>query len=153
MWLRRFSRRSGLACLGLVCLGLCATLPVAAGQRGSKKSASVAVDDVSWIDQLVREKWKESNYKPSPTASDGEFIRRAYLDIVGHVPPADEAKKYIDSRDKEKRVKLIQSLLANEDYPKYWATVWSNLLIGRRPGRDIDRPSMQKYLRDSFAGN
>ena len=144
--------------VGSVCCGLCfwalSGMPqVGAAQKDAKKSASVTVDDVSWIDDLVKDRWKDSEIKPSAVASDGEFIRRAYLDIVGHVPSLEEAKEYIDSRDKDKKAKLIQGLLANEDYTKYWATIWSNLLIGRTPGRDIDKGAMNKYLRDTFAQN
>ena len=143
----------------LLCLiGLGAVLPVGGAQKEDKKPV---VDDVSWIDRLVRDRWEESGedaksrIKPSPPATDGEFIRRAYLDIVGHVPSAQEAKEYIDSKDKDKKVKLIGRLLSSADYPKYWAGIWSNLLIGRSPARNlnVDRGALQKYLRDCFAAN
>jgi hypothetical protein len=149
MLIRPSIRRTALLAIALMLSLVGAALPVGAYQREGRKVA--AVDDVSWIDELIKDRWKESNYKPSQPSSDGEFIRRAYLDIVGHVPPADEARKFIDSKEKDKKVKLIQSLLEHDDYAKHWSTVWSNLLIGRRPGRDIDRAGMQKYLRDSFA--
>ncbi len=111
------------------------------------------IDDVSWIDELVTALWKDNGIKPSAVASDGEFIRRAYLDIVGHVPPAAKAAAYIASRDKNKKSKLILDLVNSEDYTKHWAGIWSNLLIGRQPGRNIDGRALQKYLRDSFADN
>jgi len=134
---------------------LCGLPHVGAAQKEGKKAESATVDDVSWIDGLVKDRWKESDVKPSDVASDGEFVRRAYLHIVGHVPTLKEAKEYSDSRDKDKKAKLIQKLLApdSEDYTKYWATIWSNLLIGRTPGRDIDKQAMMKFLRDSFAQN
>ncbi|MBI3461676.1 MAG: DUF1553 domain-containing protein [Planctomycetes bacterium] len=135
----------------LLCLvGLGAVLPVGGAQKDEKKPV---VYDVSWIDRLVHDRWAESKLKPSPAATDGEFVRRAYLDIVGHVPTAQEAREYIESKDKDKKGKLIGRLLAHEDYPKYWADIWSNLLIGRSPGRDINRAALQKYLRDCFAAN
>ncbi len=147
----------GIGCCGLSLWAVCYSPPAGAAQKETKKSGSVTIDNVSWIDDSVRERWKESEIKPSSVASDGEFIRRAFLDILGHVPSLDEAKEYIDSRDKEKKAKLIHSLLHDEkysgEYSKYWATIWSNLLIGRTPGRNIDRAAMSKYLRDSFALN
>jgi hypothetical protein len=113
-----------------------------------------SVDDASWIDQLVESVWEENSIKPSSPATDGEFIRRAYLDIVGHVPPAEKAEAYIRSRERDKKVKLIKELLNSDTYGPYWAGIWSNHLVGRRPGaRNVDRDSLQKYLRDSFAEN
>jgi hypothetical protein len=113
-----------------------------------------SVDDVSWIDELVQSVWTENSIKPSAPATDGEFIRRAYLDIVGHVPPADKAEAYIRSREKDKKVKLIKELLNSDTYGTHWAVIWSNQLVGRRPGaRNVDKESLEKYLRDSFADN
>jgi len=155
--LRSLTHRTvlGFACCGLILGTLCAMPQVGAAQQDGKKSTSVTADDVSWIDELVKERWKDSEVKPSAVASDGEFVRRVYLDIVGHVPSLEEAKEYIDGRDKDKKAKLIEKLLSSnsEDYTKYWATIWSNLLIGRTPGRDIDKGAMNKYLRDAFAQN
>jgi hypothetical protein len=143
-------------CFGLILGTVCVTPQLTAQQKDAKKTETATVDDVSWVDELVKERWKDSEIKPSAAASDGEFVRRVFLDIVGHVPSIDEAKEYIDSRDKNKKAKLIQKLLSDdytEDYTKYWATIWSNLLIGRTPGRDIDKGAMMKYLRDAFAQN
>jgi hypothetical protein len=129
-------------------------MPAASPQAtAAQKPKTTEVDDVSWIDELVQERWKDSSIKPSPPASDGEFVRRAYLDIIGRIPSAKEARDYIDSREKDKKARLITKLLGAEEYGKFWATIWSNLLIGRNPQRDIDRASMNKYLRDSFAEN
>ena len=155
MLLRTIPRRCllGLTICGLTSLAIWTFPQVGAAQKEDKKAATRNLDDFTWIDQLVRDRWKESEIKPSTLASDGEFIRRAYLDIIGRVPSVTEAREYIDSRNKDKKAKLILSLLGSEDYSKYWATIWSNLLIGRTPGRDIDKPAMLKYLRDSFAQN
>src|SRR5262245_63125172 len=93
-------------CIVLLAITL---MNVSLGAAKGQGKAPPVTDSVSWIDELVRARWDEdpkSKIKPSPLASDGEFVRRAYLDIVGHVPPADKAKAYIASRDKEKKVKL-----------------------------------------------
>ena len=116
-------------------------------------SKLAGLDDVSWINARVQEMWSENKIKPSGPAADGEFIRRAFLDIVGRIPPADETAAFIKSREKDKKAKIILSLVNSEDYASYWATIWSNLLIGRRPGRNVDKEALQKYLRDSFAQN
>jgi hypothetical protein len=122
------------------------------------------VDDVTWINERVSELWKDNGIKPSAAASDGEFIRRAYLDIVGTIPPVDSegnsklpdyctSAGFIKSRDKDKKAKLIIWLVNSEEYTKYWSGIWSNLLVGRRAGRNIDKAALEKHLRDTFADN
>lgn len=134
--------------------------PVKSARRGAVTFASnqaklTAVDDVTWINDRVAQLWAENKVKPSSPASDGEFIRRAYLDIVGSVPSAEEAAEFIKNREKDKKAKLIVKLLNSDDYPKYWANIWGNLLVGRRPdrNRNVDKDALEKYLRDCFAEN
>jgi len=144
-----------LSAIGLIgCCAVYLAMPAASPHaKAAQKQKAMEVDDVSWINELVVERWKESSIKPSAPATDGEFARRAYLDVIGRIPSAKEARDYIDSKEKDKKARLITKLLGMEEYGKYWATIWSNLLIGRNPQRDIDRASMNKYLRDSFAEN
>jgi hypothetical protein len=113
------------------------------------------VDDVTWINDRVTQMWAENQIKASNPASDGEFIRRAYLDIVGTLPPAEEAAEFIKSRAKDKKAKLVMALLNSEEYTKYWSGIWSNLLVGRSPdrNRNVDKDALEKYLRDCFAEN
>ena len=49
----------------------------------------------NFIDTRVAEKLKELRLPPSPRCSDGEFIRRAYLDTIGVLPTADEARAFL----------------------------------------------------------
>ena len=43
--------------------------------------------------------------------SDAVFVRRAYLDVTGKLPTAEEAKAFIQDADTNKRVALIDRLL------------------------------------------
>ena len=47
----------------------------------------------------------------SPRCSDGDFIRRAYLDVIGLLPSPDESRAFLANPDPKKREKLIDSLL------------------------------------------
>jgi len=47
-------------------------------------------------------------------STDAVFIRRAYLDVTGTLPSAEEAKAFILNTDKNKRVALIDRLLEEE---------------------------------------
>jgi hypothetical protein len=48
---------------------------------------------------------------------------------------------------------LVDRLLDDPAYVRHWTTVWANLLIGRSESRDVSRPALEKFLRDSFARN
>jgi len=111
------------------------------------------------INKLVEQVWTDYELKPSREATDGEWCRRVHLDIIGRVPSIEEATEFMNSRDSDKKKKLVEKLLYDdsytEEFARNWTTVWTNLLIGRTGGNDnnsmISRPGMQKYLRDSFA--
>jgi hypothetical protein len=76
---------------------------------------------------------------PSPEASDGEWCRRVYLDLIGRVPTVDELNKYLADRKRDKRARLVDRLLGEEyadEYARNWTTIGTNLLIGRTGGTE-----------------
>lgn len=108
---------------------------------------------ISFINEQVRQNWTDNEIEPSEVASDGEWIRRVYLDIVGHVPPMDEIEKFLADKDKAKRSKVIDKLLDDPAYVRHWTTVWSNLTIGQRTPERVSRKGMEKFLREAFTKN
>lgn len=113
------------------------------------------------VDRLIGEQWEGYELKPSADATEGEWCRRLFLDVLGRTPTVDELKAFLESKEENKRERLVDELLYSdrytEDFTRNWTTIWTNLLIGRTGGTDnnsmISRPGMQKYLRDSFARN
>lgn len=108
---------------------------------------------VAVINEHLAAGWKVQGVEPSPLADDAEWLRRIYLDVVGHIPPVEVAEKFLNDRDARKREKLLDSLLDDPAYVRNWTVVWTNLLIGRSDSRDVNRPALQKFLRESFAKN
>ena len=80
------------------------------------------------IDKIIFAKL--SSLKIQPTlCTDAVFVRRAYLDIIGTLPTAKEAKEFIEDQDtKDKRSLLIDRLLERDEYADYWAMRWSDIL-------------------------
>jgi len=79
------------------------------------------------IDEIVFSKLKSLGIEPI-LCSDAVFVRRAYLDVTGTLPSADEAKAFIqDSQTKDKRVAPIDRLLNQPAHADYWAMRWANL--------------------------
>lgn len=80
------------------------------------------------IDELVYAKLKEKGIPPSELCTDEIFIRRVYLDVIGTLPKASEAREFLDSKDLSKRKKLIDRLLERPEYADYWSLKWCDLL-------------------------
>src|SRR6185436_17565948 len=51
----------------------------------------------NFIDELVLEKLRELNIPPSKRCSDSEFLRRAFIDTIGTLPTAKEARDFLAS--------------------------------------------------------
>ena len=60
--------------------------------------------------------------------SDAVFVRRAYLDVIGTLPTAQEARDFIQNPSLTKRRALIDRLLERDEFADYWAMKWSDLL-------------------------
>jgi hypothetical protein len=140
---------------------LVATDPVprhASAQRGVR---DFGIPQVAFINGRVRAVWNEYQIRPSAAATDGEWCRRVHLDILGRIPTVDELRSFTSDRSSDKKAKLVERLLYDEEYTEQyaqnWTTVWTNILIGRTGGTErnsfTSRAGMQKYLRDTFARN
>lgn len=102
----------------------------------------------NFIDELVFAKLKTSNILPSSTARDEHFVRRAYLDVLGVVPTVEEAAAFIDSRDPEKRSKLIDALLERPERAEFWAQYFADLFrLGFNESRDKGAKIFYNWLR------
>ncbi|BBO30827.1 hypothetical protein PLANPX_0439 [Lacipirellula parvula] len=129
--------------------------------EGEKFLAAPETDVVvARIDALLRAGWQAHNLRPSRAASDGEWCRRVYLDLLGRTPTVAELDAYLARRSKTKRAELVNRLLGPDyadDFARNWTTVWTNVLIGRTGGTDrqsiTSRSGMKAYLSECFAEN
>lgn len=108
---------------------------------------------VAFVNDELHRVWEDNEQQPAQVADDGEWLRRAYLDVVGHIPTAKQVKDFASDKRPNKRELVIDDLLDHEDYVRNWTTIWTNLLIGRTNPRQVNRPSMQRFLREAFARN
>ncbi len=79
------------------------------------------------LDQIVFAKLASLGIQPV-LCSDAVFVRRAYLDVIGTLPTAQEAREFIESTDKNKRKALIDNLLQRDEFADYWAMKWGDVL-------------------------
>lgn len=157
-----FRRQLLAAIFSSIVVGLIGLPYLSAGARHeTDHESSDSNSIVQHIDQLIEQSWSAYSLKPSKDATDGEWCRRIYLDVIGRIPTVDELDAFTGDKASDKKERLVQKLLYDDEYTeefaRNWTTIWTNLLIGRTGGTDnqsmIDRDGMQKYLRDSFARN
>ncbi len=105
---------------------------------GQKLTASQLA---SHLDKLILARLQAEQVDPSPRCSDEEFLRRVYLDITGKIPTSEKAVAFLDSKEPNKRAKLIDELLESKDYGRHMADIWQALLLPR----DSDNRRLMTY--------
>lgn len=112
---------------------------------------------VALIDQQLGESQSQQAVVLAGRATDAEWCRRIYVRVLGRIPTVEELSQFIDSKHPRKRSQLAETLLAGNDYDRNWATIWTNVLIGRtggtRRGDLANRNGLQQYLRDALHEN
>ena len=115
------------------------------------------VSQIKLINEQIRQGWQAHELSPSPTATDGEWCRRLFLDLLGRVPTIAELNKFLGSKAPNRKLELVNALLSEEyveDYANNWTTLWTNILIGRTGGTGrrtlVSRPGLQYSLRRAF---
>jgi hypothetical protein len=108
----------------------------------------------NYVDRFVFGKLKMLSIQPSEICTDQEFIRRASLDICGVLPTAEESTAFLESKDTNKRAKLIDRLLERPEYADFWTLKWSDVLRSNR--KTIQTKGIhvyQHWLRDKIEKN
>ncbi len=106
------------------------------------------------VDRHVFAKLKALRVNPGGTCSDEVFARRAWLDLTGVIPPADEARDFVSDRSPEKRARLVERLMTRPEFAEFWALKWADVL--KVEGRTLDATGMAAFhgwLRDHLARN
>src|SRR5262245_43088638 len=108
----------------------------------------------NYIDEYILAKLRTLRMNPSGLCSDQGFIRRAYLDLLGILPTADEARTFVADKRRDKRVSLVEQLLERPEYADFWALKWADLL--RVEAHSLDQKGVQNFhhwIRQSIADN
>jgi hypothetical protein len=122
--------------------------------RAEKIDHYPAVPENNFIDGLVFAKLRKLNIVPSDLADDSEYLRRVHLDVIGTLPTADEARRFLDAKQPDKRARLVDELLARPEYADFWALQWSDLLRVDRQALGPKRAyAYYKWIHEATAAN
>ena len=91
-------------------------------------SSSIRFNEHNFIDKHINNKLVRLNIPPSDPINDSTFLRRVSLDLIGTLPTADEARRFLADTSVDKRARLIDALLQRPEYADYWAMKWADLL-------------------------
>jgi len=107
------------------------------------------------IDRLVGQRLSTAQLPASPLADDCEFVRRAFLCLTGRIPTVDDTRGFLEDLAADKRIRLIDRLLASPHYGKHFANGWHRLLTGREfaMARPPDTRLLADWLTTAFNEN
>ena len=100
------------------------------------------------IDRHVDAKLKADAITPAPQADDSTLVRRLTLDLVGRIPTVQESDAFVQSKESDKRAKLVDRLMASPGFARYQASLFEVMLNdGKSAG------GLRDYLTRSIAAN
>src|SRR4051794_30062924 len=88
---------------------------------------------------------------PAAPATDGEFLRRAWLDLSGTIPTPAEARAFLDDPSPYKRTSLIDRLLEAPTFARRMQQVFDVMLMERRTDVYVPSGPWREFLRSAFA--
>ncbi len=80
------------------------------------------------IDDELFKRLESLKVPPSPPASDASFLRRISLDLTGEQPAPAEIRRFLADADPDKRVKLVDRLIASPEFVGFWRIKLGDLL-------------------------
>ena len=127
---------------------------------GSVDAQVASIDEITLINSLMRSSWNQADITPTKAASDSEWVRRVYLDLIGRIPKRGELQSFLSNRHHSRRADLVDTLLNDtvytDEFVDHWSRYWTVVLIGRSEGqrdRLMSRDGMRLYLAEALREN
>ncbi len=114
------------------------------------------VPEYNLVDRHVWAKLQRLKILPSDLASDGEFLRRIYFDLIGLPPAPAELRAFLADKTetRKKRAAVVEKLLVRPEFVNHWAVKWSDLLqVSRAKLGDKGVWTFREWIREALAGN
>ncbi len=106
------------------------------------------------IDQLIEQDLGKHAEEPRPFASEFVWLRRVYLDLIGRIPTIDEAKRFIATKEADKRARLINELLASNGHVSHMFNYWCDLLRAKdKLAEDVQGDFYLAWIKQSVRDN
>jgi len=81
------------------------------------------------IDRILNVYFEAQGIAWPRLVDDRTFMRRAWLDVLGLLPPPEAVQEFVQNTQPNKRETLVDELLARRhDYAQHWMSFWNDLL-------------------------
>ena len=106
------------------------------------------------VDQHVIAKLNALRMTASEPAGDAEFLRRAYLDLIGLQPKPDEVRAFLADARPDKRTAAVDALFARPEFVDHWSLKWGDLLQNNRTSlSDEQMWAFREWIRAAVSSN
>ena len=112
-------------------------------------------DAIERINGAVARRLTKEGIPYNVRLNDHVFLRRIYLDLAGTIPTHDQIQTFVRSGDPYKRTRLINELLASEDFVSHTYNYFADLLRIQStvPGEAVRLDAFSYWLKDSIRQN
>jgi hypothetical protein len=106
------------------------------------------------VDAKVRAEWTKAGVTPTPAADDATWLRRAWLDVLGTVPPPEVVLRFLADTGKDRRARAVEAMLASPLWADHWTDYWDDVWMGRTTRAPIvDRGAFRAWLHAAMEKN
>jgi hypothetical protein len=108
------------------------------------------------VDARLRAVWASSGVTPTPPADDATWLRRAWVDVLGTIPPAEAVRRFLSDPTPiaDKRARVVEDLLRSPLWADHWTGYWDDVWMARGARNpDVDRGAFRAWLHAAFARN
>ncbi len=105
------------------------------------------------IDMLVEAGLKKADQKPNPLASDEQFVRRVFLDLVGRIPTREETLEFINDPSVSKRAHVIDRLLKSPGSASHLFNYFADMLRMADVAQKARFYTYQDWLKQQLTDN
>lgn len=101
------------------------------------------------IDQLIAAADPKFETYAAPVCDDATFLRRAFLDLAGVIPSAEQLQEFLDdpAPSPNKRAQWIDRLLTSPRHARHLQYVFDLMLMERRKGNTVAQKEWAEFLR------
>ncbi len=108
------------------------------------------------VDRFLNQRLTEAGESPTPLTDDWQFLRRATLDAIGTIPTREQIDRYFRDDASERRILLVDRLLASDGWADNWVGYWQDVLA---ENPNIVNPTLNNtgpfrwWIHESFLAN